>query len=82
MNTHPAAIEDITVLHAWILMNIYGPEAESVSTRELKPQPWIRTQEDLNATMDLVDLGLVRSFNGIFYRTRAGEIEKERLYGR
>ena len=32
--------------------------------------------------MDLVELGLVRSFNGIFYRTWKGEAEKEKLYGR
>lgn len=76
------SIQDLTVLHAWILMNIYGPEAENHSTRELRPQCWIRTQEDLAATMDLVELGLARSFNGIFYRTWAGEKEKERMYGR
>ena len=76
------SLQDLTVLHGWILMSIYGPDVESVSTRQLQPQPWIRTQEDLNATMDLVELGLVRSFNGIFYRTWKGEAEKEKLYGR
>lgn len=78
----PPAMQDLTVLHAWILLNIYSPEAESCSTREMKPQCWIRTQEDLAATMDLVELGLARSFNGIFFRTSKGEREMERLYSR
>ena len=35
---------------------------------------------DMRAVMDLVDLGLIRSFNGIFFRTHKGETEMERLY--
>ncbi len=73
-------IKDLTVLHAWILLNIYSPEGYEM--REIRPQAWIRTREELEATMDLVNLGLAGCHNGIFFRTWKGEQERERLYNR
>ena len=32
------SLQDLTVLHGWILMRVYGPESEYYSTRQLQPQ--------------------------------------------
>lgn len=74
------SLQDLTVLHGRILINVYDQETEQRDPRELRPQPWLQTQDDMRAVMDLVDLGLIRSFNGIFFRTQKGKMEKEKLY--
>lgn len=63
-------------------MNIYGPDVEHSCALTTRSQCWIHTDDEMNATMELVGLGLAACHNGIFYRTWKGEREIERLYNR
>lgn len=80
-HTKPA-VEDLTVRHAAILLRIPGPAVEYQNPRDLFPQTWLRSKDDIDAAFDMVELGLVACAFGIFYRTWEGERYKEKLYGR
>lgn len=83
-NPFPAAsaIQDLTVLHIGLLLEIYSLEPMPLDHGGIQPLRIIKNKQDLDATMDLMNLGLIRSLGGLFYKTEKGDYLRMQLYGK